>query len=413
MSEDATRFLTSFAQALSTMMLYPEGHPAREGIIDTAFRNLVALQKVDVRTSFSFLGDEVLFGQSPIRELRGWDWSGHLSSAGVQRLQFESEVIREEFEGFLSEVLARLTLSAIQQMPGPSQGVQGPIRFGAVGIRELEAEPEVATGIVALSLAEEAETVGWMHQEMLGGAALPLAEAEAVVRSMSLAMHGDRAVVLPLLQLRRFDEYTTTHSLNVCVLAMALAEWVGLGARDVRAFGVSGLLHDIGKTKIPTEILNKAGRLTPEEREVMNRHPVEGARIIVASEENLDLAAVVAYEHHIMLNGGGYPRFDYPRDVHHASKMVHVCDVYDALRTNRPYRAAWPSTKVLDYIDERAGSEFDAEIARSFLKMMHEWEPRLATADAALPAPEPSAGAGAAPPAVPAPGNPPSAPAQG
>ena len=72
MSEDATRFLTSFAQALSTMALYPEGHPAREGIIDTAFQNLVALQKVDLRTSFSFLGDEVLFGQRPIRELRGW-----------------------------------------------------------------------------------------------------------------------------------------------------------------------------------------------------------------------------------------------------------------------------------------------------------------------------------------------------
>ena len=135
----------------------------------------------------------------------------------------------------------------------------------------------------------------------------------------------------------------------------------------------------------------------------MNRHPVEGARIIVASEENLDLAAVVAYEHHIILNGGGYPRFDYPRDCHHASKMVHVCDVYDALRTNRPYRAAWPSAKVLAYVEERAGGEFDAEIARSFLKMMQEWEPRLATADAAVPAP----------PAAPAPEPPPSAPAQG
>jgi putative nucleotidyltransferase with HDIG domain len=405
MSEDATRFLTSFAQALSTMTLYPEGHPAREGIIDTAFQHLVGLQKVDVRTSFSFLGDEVLYGQRPVRELRGWDWSGRLSSAGVQRLQFESEVTREEFDGFLSEVLARLTLSAIQQVPGPAQGAHGPIRFGAVGIRELEAEPEVATATIALTLKEEADTVGWMHQEMLEGAALPLAEAEAVVRSMSLAMHGDRAVVLPLLQLRRFDEYTTTHSLNVCVLAMALAEWVGLGARDVRSFGISGLLHDIGKTKIPTEILNKAGRLTPEEREIMNRHPVEGARIIVASEENLDLAAVVAYEHHIMLGGGGYPKFDYPRDCHHASKMVHVCDVYDALRTNRPYRAAWPSAKVLDYIEERAGSEFDGEIARSFLKMMQEWEPRRATADAALPTPA-AAESGA-------PASPPSAPAQG
>jgi putative nucleotidyltransferase with HDIG domain len=406
MTAEATRFLSSFAQALSTMALYPDGHPAREGVIDTAFANLAVLQRADPQASFSFLGDEVLLGQRPIRELRGWDWSGRLSSAGVQRMEFEAEVTREDFEAFLSEVLARLTLSAIQAMPGPAQGAQGPIRFGAVGIRELEPEAEIATATIALTLREEAQTVEWLHEEMLGGHELPLAEAEAVVRSLSVAMHGDQQMVMPLLRLRRYDEYTTTHSLNVCVLAMALSEWVGLGARDTRSFGVSGLLHDIGKIRIPTEILNKAGRLTPEEREVMNQHPVEGARIIVDAEENLDLAAVVAYEHHIMLNGGGYPRFDYPRDCHHASKMVHVCDVYDALRTNRPYRAAWPAPKVLEYIDERSGIEFDPETARSFVKMMKEWEPLLATVDTEVPGAEP--GAGAAP--VPAPS---SAPAQG
>jgi putative nucleotidyltransferase with HDIG domain len=277
-----------------------------------------------------------------------------------------------------------------------------------VGIKELESGPELQTATIALSLHEEAETIQWLHEETQGGSGLPLAEAEAVVRSLAAAMHGDQAVVLPLLELRRYDEYTTTHSLNVCVLAMGLAEWVGLGARDVRAFGVAGLLHDIGKVKIPGEILNKAGRLTPEEREVMNRHPVEGARIIMESQENLDLAAVVAYEHHIMQNGGGYPRLDYPRECHQASKLVHVCDVYDALRTNRPYRAAWPAGKVLDYVEERAGTEFEPDIARRFVKMMSEWEPRQAALDAepvvdmhALPL-APSAPAAAGPGSAPA-----------
>jgi len=412
MTAEATRFLSSFAQALSTMALYSDGHPAREGVVETAYANLRALQVADPNTSFSFLGDEVLLGHRPIRELRGWDWSGRLASAGVQRMEFSEEVTREDFESFLSEVLARMTLSAIQRVPGPAQGALGSIKFGAVGIRELEAEPDIATATIALTLREEAQTVGWLHEEMLGGGDLPLAEAEAVVRSLSVAMHGDQAMVVPLLRLRRYDEYTTTHSLNVCVLAMALSEWVGLGARDVRSFGVAGLLHDIGKIRIPTDILNKAGRLTPEEREVMNQHPVEGARIIVDAEENLDLAAVVAYEHHIMLNGGGYPKFDYPRDCHQASKMVHVCDVYDALRTNRPYRAAWAAPKVLQYIEERAGTEFDPETARGFMKMMQEWEPRLATVETldapVVPPPPTAAGAAAAGAAAP-----PSAPAQG
>jgi putative nucleotidyltransferase with HDIG domain len=404
---DAARFLTSLAQALSTMSLYPEGHPAREGVVDTAFAGLQALQREDRRVSFSFLGDDVVFGDRPLRQLRGWDWSNRLAGAGVQRVEFETEVTRQEFESFLSQLLAKLTLFAAQQAGQAKDG--GPIRFGQLGIRELESAPELTTATIALSLHEEAETVQWLHDEMQDGHGLPLAEAEAVVRSLAAAMHGDQAVVLPLLSLRRYDEYTTTHSLNVCVLSMGLAEWVGLGARDIRAFGVAGLLHDIGKVKVPTEILNKAGRLTPEERDIMNRHPVEGARIIMESHENLDLAAVVAYEHHIMQNGGGYPKLDYPRECHHASKLVHVCDVYDALRTNRPYRAAWPAQKVLGYLGERAGTEFEPEAARRFVTMMAEWEPKRAEledlptpvdihdtpmASAAAPAPAPAPASG-------------------
>jgi len=379
----AIRFLNAFAQALATMTLYPDGHPAREGIIDTAFENLRAVQNMDRRAAFSFLGDEVVLGQRPLRELRGWDWSQRLSSAGIQRLQFESEVTREEFESFMSEVLARLTLSALQQAPvGGGGGGTGPIRFGTVGIRELTMEPDIQTATIALSLDEEAQTIQWMHDEAQHANGLPLAEADAVVRSLAAAMHGDQAIVLPLLQIRRYDEYTTTHSLNVSVLCMGLAEWMGLGARDVRAFGTAGLMHDIGKVKIPSEILNKAGRLEPSEREIMNQHPIFGARIIVESEEKLDLAAVVAYEHHVMLNGGGYPQFDYPRECHQASKLAHVCDVYDALRTNRPYRAAWPAPKVLAYMEDRAGTEFDGELVRAFVKMMSEWEPKLASMEA-------------------------------
>ncbi len=418
----AIRFLNAFARALSTMTLYPEGHPEREGIIDTAYAGLRAVQAMDRRASFSFLGDEVILGQRPIRELRGWDWSQRLASAGIQRLQFETEVTREEFENFMSEALARLTLSALQQQlpAGDVSGTTGPIRFGSVGIREMGAEPDIQTATIALSLEEEADTVRWLHEEAQGEGGLQMAEVTAVVSSLASAMHGDQAVVLPLLQIRRYDQYTTTHSLNVCVLAMGLAEWMGLGARDVRAFGTSGLLHDIGKIKIPSEILNKAGRLEPHEREIMNAHPVEGAKIIISSQERLDLAAVVAYEHHVMLNGGGYPTFDYPRECHHASKLVHVCDVYDALRTNRPYRAAWGSGKVLAYLEERAGTEFEPDATRAFVKMMSEWEPKLASmmegeepvAVASAPAAAPVVPVAVAP-AAPADAPPSAPPAQG
>ena len=201
---------------------------------------------------------------------------------------------------------------------------------------------------------------------------VPLVEAEVIVRSLSVAMHADRQVVLPLLQLREFDQYTTTHSLNVAVLAMGLAEQLNCTPREVRALGLAGLLHDIGKVHVPIEILTKPGRLTDEERSVMQAHPVEGARLIMQSGERLDLAAVVAYEHHIMLDGRGYPALRYARECAMASRLVHVCDVYDALRTNRPYRDAWSSEKTLAYLTERAGTEFDPSLVTAFVKMLIE-----------------------------------------
>ena len=341
---------------------------------------------MDERPVFSFLGDEVVLGKQPLREMRDWEWSGRLAGIGMQRLEFDSSVpiSIEELDALLDDIVARLTLRPTSSSVARQEMVTG-IRFGAVGVGDESAPEEkpeareVATETIPFSLNEEAEAVVWVHNVLQEGGELPLMEAEAVVRSLTVAMHDDRQMMLPLLRLRQFDEYTTTHSLNVSVLSMGLAEWVGFDGRDIRAVGVAGLLHDLGKVKIPKEILNKPGRFSDEEREIMNSHAAEGARIILTSDQQLDLAASVAYEHHIMIDGGGYPSLRYPRDCHFASKLVHVCDVYDALRTKRPYRDPWPAKKVLAYIEAKSGTEFDGALANAFIAMMGEWEPRLST----------------------------------
>jgi HD-GYP domain-containing protein (c-di-GMP phosphodiesterase class II) len=151
---------------------------------------------------------------------------------------------------------------------------------------------------------------------------------------------------------------------------MALAEELQHVPRDVRALGIAGLLHDLGKVRVPPEILTKPGELTPEEREILERHPAEGARIILNSDKTLGLQAAVAYEHHVMINGGGYPNRHFKRDCHYASTLVHVCDVFDALHTDRPYRPAWSSVDAIAYIERRSGTEFDPLIAEAFASMM-------------------------------------------
>ena len=372
---DPLKFLTSLGQALSATGLYRPGHPARERAIDVAWENLEALQGLDPAPIFSFLEDEVLYRQQALRDFKAWDWARRLGQSGVQRVEFDREVSREDLAEFLAEVQRKMT-GGTDDTSEARQLRKASIRYGLITIRGASADIAVETAesmIAPYSLEDEIEAVGWIHAEVRETDTLPLAEANAVVRSLSLAMHSQSRMLMPLLQLKTYDQYTTTHATNVSVLAMALAEYIGLPPKDVREFGVAGLLHDLGKVRVPKEILIKPGALTAQEVAVLRKHPVDGARLILAREQKLDLAATVAYEHHIMINGLGYPRFRYQRETHFASRLVHLCDVFDALCTARPYRDAWASEMALAYVEERAGTDFEPKLAEAFTGMMRLW----------------------------------------
>jgi putative nucleotidyltransferase with HDIG domain len=377
---DPVRFLTAISQALSTMSLYGDEHPATAKVLDVALERLSELQSSRTQLQFTFLSGEVLFCDEPVHSLENWEWSGRLVKAGIERIEFLDLVTPAEFARFLGQLAVRLGIR-----PGNTSEVwqmgHSPIRFGQVTLGETtSARAGLSLPVASLtySLREERETIDWIHHEIQGGSKLPIVEADAVVRSLSIAMHAEQAMVLPLLELKEFDQYTTTHSMNVAVLAMALGEFLELGGATVRALGVAGLLHDLGKVCIPRDLLTKPGQLTPTERKVIQEHPVVGARMLLQNPDPMGIAAVVAYEHHVMINGGGYPTLHDARGAQYASRLVHVCDVYDALCTNRPYRVAWNSDRTLAYIESRAGIEFDPAVARSFIAMIRQWDRQIA-----------------------------------
>ena len=346
------RFLNAFGKTLAAMALYAPTHPARERAGALALELIQKLQQTEGTVKFSFLGDEVVYQNKTLKEMRDWEWSDRFTRAGIQRLEFVDVVSKEEFEDFLYEAMSQVS-------PGwrdPRHAQRAPameyksIRYGAIGIRgdgdQFLNDPLPVIGM-NFPLDEEIQTITTIYSEIASGHPLPAQEVEAVVSSLSVAMHGDSEIMMPLLQLKEFDQYTTAHSLNVSVLVMGLAEFLGLGGRDTRAIGVAGLLRDVGMTKVPKEIVSKAGPPTDEEWDVIRQHPAEGAKIILASEPQLDLAAVVAYEHHMLPGGGGYPEPHFERDLHFASKLVQVCDCYDALRTRRFHRGAWTPESAL------------------------------------------------------------------
>jgi len=379
-------FLTSLAHLLSTMRLYARKHPSREQAIDEAFEQLNALLAEHPRPVFSFLDGEVIFGERPLYSMRDWLWSPRLAALGIERLELQVGVAREEIESFVEDVFARWRArpDAGEKTPLPVPAADGRpsghphIRVGGVAVRGMEQRTPIPTATLRLDLLEEARAMSYVHERVAESDEVPLSEAEAVIRLLAVAMHSGEDLLLPLVELKEVDQYATTHSLNVAVLSMALAEVAGLPSTDIRAVGAAAMMHDVGKARLPAEILTKPGALTEEEWAVIRTHTTEGARILLAAGgDDMELAAVVAYEHHMHWKGGGYPEVRFPRRPHRITQLVQVCDVYDALRTRRVYRPPWPAPRAVAYIREQAGQMFDPEFVTVFLTMIQQWEPQI------------------------------------
>jgi len=366
-------FLIALGQALAAILQYGPTHPMRANARNRALAALTEALTTRGAMRFTLLDGEVVVGTRVMTELRGWEWASRLPAYGVQRIEVDAVPLPGEadLDLFLHELATRLR--TVPDMP-ESVTLRG-FRFGPISVsqtadQEDEVVEDMLSALANTSLLEEAAAIRWIHEEVAGGHAMPMAEVEAIIHSLALAIRREQHVVLPLLDLRQYDEYTVTHSCNVAMLSMGLAEEIGLGSQDIRAIGTAALLHDIGKVRIPPEILVKPGKLTDEEMDHMRRHPVEGARILSARGQGNALAATVAYEHHIWENGErGYPSMAFARRCHYASRLVHVCDVYDALSTRRPYRDAWPQDRTLGMLQEQAGTEMDPEMVRAFLSL--------------------------------------------
>jgi putative nucleotidyltransferase with HDIG domain len=371
MSEASVEYLHSLAHALASMQLYDPGHPARAEVVTHSFGKLRMLMLVDKAPSFSFIEGAVVYGNLPLHGLRDWPWARRLPDLGVQRLEFEERVAREAYGLFLDDVVSRIMANVKTETPPPPRpGIRcGSMRVTGAedGTAETPGLPTVAT--LPYRLGEEADAVRWLYERASKHEELPLTEVEAVVRSLTVAMHADGHLVVPLLDLNDADQYASLHAINVSMLAMTVAEQLGMSSRDVRAFGTAGLLHDIGMTQIPSELLEKPS-LTQEDWDVLAQHPAAGARLLLQRSDEHEIAAIAAYEHHARPDGGGYPTMRFPRDHHYVSKVIAVCDSYDALRAPKPYREPWTQEQVLSHIEGGAGSLFDRHLATMFVGML-------------------------------------------
>ena len=204
--------------------------------------------------------------------------------------------------------------------------------------------------------------------------ALNIRKAKRLMQDAVNAILQDDSTLLGLANIKNYDEYTFNHSVNVAIYAIALGQRIGIPKKHLSHLGMAALFHDIGKTRIPKEVLNKTGKLSPEELSIMRTHPVAGTELIMRMKEWGELSARMiegAFEHHLRYDLTGYPRLTRKRRISLFGRIIIVADFYDALVRPRVYnRFPYVSEKILGIMLERSGKEFDPAIVKVFINMI-------------------------------------------
>ena len=171
------------------------------------------------------------------------------------------------------------------------------------------------------------------------------------------------------------DAYTAEHSLNVSILAATFARHLGHDEADIKKIALGGLLHDVGKAKIPTELLNKEGRLSEEEFNTVKHHAVYGRNLLMAMPKRDHFVIDIAHSHHERIDGHGYPRKLNGSQIPYFAKVISIVDAYDAITSTRCYDKGRASMEALDIIYKSKGQQFDAELAVEFIKCIGIYPP--------------------------------------
>ena len=208
-------------------------------------------------------------------------------------------------------------------------------------------------------------------QKVFGEARLGRAiDAEAcapLVREIADSVYRNPGAIVSLLRLKTQDDYSYMHSVAVCALMVALGRELGFDEARCRAAGTAGLLHDVGKALMPLDILNKPGKLTDAEFDVMRSHPVRGHELLQEARGASPEAMDVCLHHHERFDGGGYPH-RLPNDqLDLLVRMGSICDVYDAITSDRPYKKGWDPAESIGQMASWKG-QFDPAILASFVK---------------------------------------------
>ncbi|QSP95781.1 HD-GYP domain-containing protein [Marinobacter salinisoli] len=335
---------------------------------------------------------ELSLGMHVVRLDKPWEETDFLIQGFVIRDESELEALRLQcsyvfIEGRLEAEPAPARRQPQQPASAPRKGLfrgrpagrsdksarAQPVRRRVNYMNKIDSATEMKTAVVKFKDAQQ--TAKSIMSGLRLGRTLDLNNARAVVDSCVDSVLRNENALLLLTKIKNQDEYTAEHCLNVAILCAAFGKHLGLLEEEIRNLSLCGMLHDVGKTRIPNEILNKPGALTPSEFEIMREHTTHGRNILMSTSRSLTMAVDVAFNHHERIDGQGYPRGLQAQQIPFFAKIVGLVDTYDAITSNRIYDKGRASMHALDIIHKHRGTQFDEELAVAFIQLIGVYPP--------------------------------------
>lgn len=359
----AEELLRRLAASLRAGQLYSHGHPIIGRNLESLGRAVEALHAAAPSVVIGIVGDEVIVNDMPVAKAEGLaGLVRRLRQIGIERITIERGVSADEMATLADAVATAGDAAAMPALPH--------VRVGRVSVAERVQGGQADMATFKRLYAEAVHAAEGVWETAQSERQPDASAARATVDGLAQAVSQNRTALLALTALREYDNYTFTHMVNVSILTMAQARALGIEGPLLREFGLAALLHDIGKVQTPLEILNKESGLTDEEFAIMKRHTVDGAEILRATPDIPALAPIVAFEHHLRLDGTGYPAGVTRTALNLGTMLCSIADVYDAMRSQRVYQEAFPTTRILAVLQRNDGLQFDQHLVRRFAQLV-------------------------------------------
>ncbi len=358
------RLLTT---AAANAALYHPEHRQVLRLNKQALNELHQLLNVHSDIILKVIDEQLIFANRPVEEnLAVNRLLESLTRNGISHLQIESGASAEELLGLI------IILSKTPDKQIEIKGSEN-IHFGQIEIRYKQGDTNQLAGLDLADIAEyEADRFMDLYQSVRSKQKLEMTGITEIVNGFVDAFNSQSDAFMAIAPLRSMDEYTYTHSTNICMLNLAQARVLGIEGQLLNDIGIAAMLHDVGKMFISPDILSKSGQLDKEEWQIMQQHPRLGAEYLLNTPGVPRLAVVTAFEHHMRYDNTGYPKMTQPWQQHICSHMTAISDTYDAMRTHRAYEESLDIDQIISIMLDLAGTKLHPQLTYSFLQILSE-----------------------------------------